>query len=1147
MKTAVNSLQVSRSQPPTLMPVITTPVIVERGSNLQHSQIFTKDSPQQLRNEQQQLIELETRIQHLEQDSSPKLKHNNLIEENKKLKEQVRRQTESADKVKGELTIAKNEISKLKKVLEIQEEALTDIRIKNHSRNLSHSEKMKNDKLILQKEIMEQQHLKEKLQLQNQIIQLQLILEQQTTHCQNIPLLQIKQQSTISQIGQSYNLISKSQTSQQTSKSITLQENEQKQSSLNKISLVYSQDGDSNQIYYRPNIKDKLFQVPSKGLTKENSSPHYNNYSQPQLKFALSDDIANEKQEDNNIKSNFKTKKFYEMQSKLTANDQQKERNQIHRNSLSKITQQIGLDETTQKNQKIDKIFVQSPKYQSSNFSNNQYIQELQELKKEINLQKEEIQQQINKTIMLEQEKLNIIEKNEQLLFQFQKQVEEIKICESIKENNQFEIARFENKLESQKLYYESQIQDYQTKFKILQDQLEEKKLITEQLIQEKQNFYTLVDKQNEIQQIEEKQIEILNLTQKALNYKKKNDLYEIEINQLKQKEQNSSLEIEKIKIQFQDTQKILQETKDQLQIIQSQYKQELILREKLELNYAILSKEFSLYKENSFLLIDDFKTQLKQYQNKDIEIIQQENKNPSNQDRLEQDVIQSLIQSKIIIKQKNENMQLQQTKQYLEEEIMDFKNSLTNQAQLIHQTKQIQQQKFHITGSLKLDLSKIQLDEELVESNYQQQQEIDQIILENDSVPNIYDQVQTDRNQINKTLQQKDQELSIQKQQIEKLIIIHSEQKNQISNLKSELQSLEIITKEMKEQIKKQETDNQFHQKETIQQMQVELHDYDKRGITKNSSCLINQKIKQRDLEIRILNKSTQEIQQPTKNEVVSLQKKLQQQSEFIKKQNQELDKISLLYQNYQIEVQSNNLQIELQKSEYEQMKRHFHTIISQQKIVLEQKDKEILKIKQQLSNYEINKFDNDKLNQILIKSSEKQEIKKNEFIQDSMQQTNNELKQQLEKVQGENAGLQNVINGLQKENASLRDNNQKLIKKFEENYQLREYSGQLFQDNIHLRPNINLISQQNENFQPDYPKPGFISSKNKKFDEIEIENCAQQKEISSLRLIIRDLQNNQNYNINQNLERNISNHGQKLSQKKHLFDQNSIKSKNN
>lgn len=60
-----------------------------------------------------------------------------LLEENEKLLQLVLEKTEHASKYKGELLTAKKEITKLKKVLDLKEEALTDMRIKSQSRSMS--------------------------------------------------------------------------------------------------------------------------------------------------------------------------------------------------------------------------------------------------------------------------------------------------------------------------------------------------------------------------------------------------------------------------------------------------------------------------------------------------------------------------------------------------------------------------------------------------------------------------------------------------------------------------------------------------------------------------------------------------------------------------------------------------------------------------------------------------------------------------------------------------------------------------------------------------------------------------------------------------------------------------------------------------
>ncbi|CAD8137960.1 unnamed protein product [Paramecium pentaurelia] len=1173
MRMAVTPLQVSKSLPPVPMPIMNTPVIVDRVASLNHSTIFNKESPKNTLSEQQ-LIELETRILNLEQDSSAKLKCENLIQENKNLMQQVSQQTEAVAKFKGELKIAKKEISKLKKVLDIKEEALTDIRIKNHSRNLSQS-----DKIVQQKEMMEQQYFKEKLQLQNQIKQLEEILEQERSQNQNNQTsLYFQQQQILIQNQQMDYQIQQSQPSLQTYKCNQLKKNDQYSTSQNRNS---NQEGGFNQIFYRPCHQDKLYQVPSKGITKESSSPKFNNQSFPLLKF---NSIA---QENLDANSQFDQKnKSIDPKDQFKTHNQLKDHNMIQRKSLSQITELINQNEHGQNQSKenhckyFEKNCLQSPNYSSSNISKNKLLQELEELKNEVNFQKITIQDSIKKISILEQEKSNVIDKNEKLLREFRNQVDEIKRNDLIRNNIQNDVIRLEETLQSQKIHYETYIQDQQLKYNLLEQKFQENQILLQENLKEQTKF----EQENCIllkNQLEEKQLEILNISQKVLNYKNKNDQCEIQINQMKKQELDLKLEIEKInkqyhqvKNQFDDTLKNLNEAQNQMLKMQSQFQSEFQLREKIELNYAILQKEFSQYRENSILQIDNLQSQEKPMNNfnniEQIQNLQQKQKVEKiiNFEQIDQDITQQLQNANNTINEQREQLfQLQETNQKLEKEIEDLKNKFSKQNLILTQLKQDNTYKFDKCNNLKLDLSRILMDEQQQENIYNEQQQIDQLILENDSIPIIYDLAYTEQNQLDQKLQQNNQDMVIQKQQIDELIQINQEQNTQICNLKTQLLQLEIITENQKEQINKYEKQFKYVLKDDnklCQQKQTELYEYNEP--TSFKSCnhftqLINQQVKQRDQENKNLKKTnnltTYEIQ-TGKNEINLLQKKIQQQSDIIKQLNQQLDKLNFQYQNLLIEQQSNNLQIELKKSEYEQMKKHLQTTISKQKISLDQKEIEIQNIKQQkLSVNDMNQLEIDKINQLLIMSQEKIEIQKKEQHKDmqknqAIQQANNELKSQLERVQDENADLHDIIIELQKENVNLRDNHQKLIKKLDENNQtkeqIKEQYAQLQQDNIILRRQVITINQQCENFQAEQLKPGFITSKNsKKIDELERENIAYQKEISKLKQMIGDLSNNQNYNFNQNPERKLSNSSQNLSQKKHLFDQNSIKSKNN
>ncbi|CAD8135480.1 unnamed protein product [Paramecium octaurelia] len=1167
MRMAVNPLQVSRSLPPAPMPVMNTPVMVDRVASSHHTSTFNKESPINTPNEQQ-LIELETRILNLEQDSSIKIKCENLIQENKKLMQQVSLQTESVAKFKGELSLARKEISKLKKVLDLKEEALTDIRIKNHTRNLSQSDKLKNDKLIQQKEMMEQQYLKEKQQLQNQIQQLEELLEQQCSqHQNNQPSPYLEQTQPITSNQQ----IDYTQPCQSTSQYTNIKQSEQYSTSQNRRSQTPNQEGALNSIIYRPNHQDKLYQVPSKGLTHESSSPKFNNQSFPCLKF---NSIPQESQD---VKNQFDLKnKSIDTKDSFKTHNQLKENNMIQRKSLSSITelkQQNGQHQSKENQIKyFEKNSISSPNYQFSNTS--QLLQELEQLKNEINSQKNTIQESLNKISQLEYEKSTVIEKNEKLLLEFRNQVEELKKNEHIKNNIQNDIIKFEEDLQSQKIHYESCIQDQQRKYNLLEQQFYESK----RLLQEKLKESAKSEQDNQSQQfkkqLEEKQLEIINISQKVLNYKNKNDQYEIQINQMKKQELDLNQEIEKvnqqyqqIKRQFDDTLKNLNEAQSQIQIIQSQYQSEYQLRERIELNYAILQKEFSQYKENSIIQIEDLQS-LEKYRSNSQNIenlqIQQDLQlkqkvmlgNSNGFQQLDQDITKQLQKANNTINEQNKQIiQLQQTNQKLEEEIGDFKNKFSKQTLILTKLKSDQNYKCDKCKSLKLDLSGILMDEQQIQDMYYQQQQLDQVILENDSIPIIYDQVNTERNQLMQKLHQNNQDLVIQKQQIDELIQINQDQNNQICILKSQLLQLELITQKQKEQINQYE--NEFKkvlkdENALFQQKQIDQREYNETTSTKgynHLTLLINQQVRQREQDNKYLKKpnnlTAYEIQ-TSKDDINSLQKKVQQQSEIIKQLNQQLDKINFQYQNLLIEQQSSNLQIELQKSEYEQMKKHLQTTISKQKTSLDEKEIEIQNIKQQkVSLSDMNQLEIDKINQLLIMSQEKIENQKKELHKDmqknqAIQQANNQLRSQLERVQSENADLHEIIIELQKENVNLRDNNQKLTSKLEENIQTKEQN----RDNMVLRRQSITISQQCENFYSEQPKPGFITSKNnRKIDEIERENSTQQKEISKLKQMIGDLSNNQNYNP----ERKLSNSSQHLSQKKHLFDQNSIKCKNN
>ncbi|CAK78678.1 unnamed protein product (macronuclear) [Paramecium tetraurelia] len=1175
MRVAVNPSQVSRSLPPAPMPVMKTPVMVDRVASLHHTSTFNKESPINTPNEQQ-LIELETRILNLEQDSSIKLKCENLIQENKKLTQQVSLQTESVAKFKGELSLARKEISKqnfkllsrLKKVLDIKEEALTDIRIKNHTRNLSQSDKLKNDKLIQQKEIMEQQYLKEKQQLQNQIQQLEELLEQQCSLNQNNqPSLYLEAKQPIIPNQQ----IDYSQPCQQTSQYNNVKQNEQYSTSQNRKPQTSNQEGGVNSIFYRPNHQDKLYQVPSKGLSQESSSPKFNNQSFPCLKF---NSIP---QESIDFNSQFDLKnKSIDPKDSFKAHNQLKDHNMIQRKSLSSITeliQQNGQNQSKENHSRyFEKNSTQSPNYQFSNTS--QLLQELEQLKNEVNSQKDTIQESHKKISQLEYEKSTVIEKNEKLLREFRNQVEEIKQLEHNKNNIQNDILQLEEDLQSQKIHYESCIQDQQHKYNLLEQQFYENK----RLLQEKLKESTKSEQDNQCQQfkkqLEEKQLEIINISQKVLNYKNKNDQQEIQINQMKKQELDLNQEFEKvnkqyqqIKRQFDDTVKNLNEAQNQIQIMQSQYLSEYQLREKIELNYAILQKEFSQYKENSVLQIEDLQSCEKFRSNsKNIEYIQNQQdlqakqkvmlENSNGFQQLDQDITKQLQKANNTINEQNKQIiQLQQTNQKLEDEIGDVKNKFSKQTLILTKLKSDQNYKCDKCKSLKLDLSGILMDEQQIQDMYYQQQQLDQVILENDSIPIIYDQVNTERNQLLQKLQQNHQDLVIQKQQNDELVQIHQDQNNQICILKSQLLQLEIITQKQKEQINQYENEFKKVLKDDnilFQQKQIDLRDYNEPTTTKgynNLTQLINQQVRQREQDNKYFKKpnnlSAYEIQ-TGKDDVSLLQKKVQQQNEIIKQLNQQLDNINFQYQNLLIEQQSNNLQIELQKSEYEQMKKHLQTTISKQKIFLEEKEIEIQNIKQQkVSLNDMNQIEIDKINQLLTMSQEKIENQKKELYKDmqknqAIQQANTQLRSQLERVQSENADLHEIIIELQKENVNLRDNNQKLTSKFDDNIQTKEQN----MNNMVLRRQSITISQQCENFCSEQPKPGFITSKNnRKLDEIERENLTSQKEISKLKQMIGDLSNNQNYNP----ERKLSNSSQHLSQKKHLFDQNSIKCKHN
>ncbi|CAD8140319.1 unnamed protein product [Paramecium octaurelia] len=1252
MRVAVAPLQISRSLPPVPLPVMATPVMVDRVVNIHHSQVFHTDSPLKQQSEQK-LKQLESRVQNLESQSPNKGKVEKLLEENEKLLQLVREKTEHASKYKGELLTAKKEITKLKKVLDLKEEALTDMRLKSQSRSLSRASERKAEQIMQEKQILEQQYAREKQYMQNQINQLKEVIESQSSQSQSLQNIDYQQQyysspnqqielfgQQPSQSGQiikgSQKSIKKNQSSNQIQYEVPEYTNVQQrnpqaqQDPTRKLSSAF-QDKDQKQI--SPIRNDKAYdQLQGSAQHSKRQSQIQSDYQRQML---VPNEVEGNAQDQRAIRKDSQRQQSYKQPEQIQRKslsptyEQQQQQDQLNsirqnqrqqsqkqgdaqRKSISPSQEQamfelrggISEDHSRQPSYQIPVSEQQRNTHRKQSSTVEQFqVQIIQlndellqakhqedELKSQINSLNQQLQEHKLMVDNLQQDKKKQQEQIAKYKQDLQNQSQELQKQLSSNKDLQLQLQKLQRNIDSSNKLQDQKLQEHLRNQQFLEKQLQESHQIIEKLEQENQNITHKFDQEKDDlikeyeEQLEQKQQELIELNQSALLEKTSKVEFEIQLNQLKQKEANFNSEIDKIrkqkdlmKSQLEETQKSLNQAKVQISQIESEHTAQVELREQLETNYAILQKEYGEFKENS---ISQFNSKMNSYQQKaqleydklkkqslqqqaelekvyleKSELEQELNNTQQDLGHQYQEVTQQLQTAKQTInEQKKQIKQLGQQNQLLSQDHQELSVHYQQQESELNQLRQELQTQQDQCQSLRFDISRIQIDKAQLESANKQQRQMDQLMLENDSILHTNEQLQTDRNQLSDTLQQKESEIARQKKKIDQLKQLNQQNVEQIKKLQAELSEKEIVAEKCQSEYTNFQRELQILRKENEKlsadaQKYVEQLEQEKMSQGKKLDHLqtqLQQQILQRDQEYEDLDKSSRSAfveLQSRKQEAALQQRRLEQQNDLIKQLSEQLEKVSQQNKNLLNDQQLNKQQHEQQQQEFEFTIKDLQANLQKQQYVQDELQKEIQKQKlQEAKQKEANDVEKEKMNQMMLKLEEKLEQHKTDTAADLQEyeifkQTNSQLTGELERVRGENADLHEIVIQLQKENVSLRDHHQQMISQIEDNHQTTERLKTLCQQ---YEQEVLLLRRQPDHGAYEQPKAGFIKTKNsKRMEEMERENINQQKEIQRLKSVIDEIQNNQNYNSTPTPERKQLNQQQSLSQKKHLFEQ--------
>ncbi|CAK72660.1 unnamed protein product (macronuclear) [Paramecium tetraurelia] len=1252
MRVTVAPLQISRSLPPVPLPVMATPVMVDRVVNIHHSQVFHTDSPLKQQSEQK-LKQLESRVQNLESQSPTKGKVEKLLEENEKLLQLVLEKTEHASKYKGELLTAKKEITKLKKVLDLKEEALTDMRIKSQSRSMSRASDRKAEQIMYEKQLLEQQYASEKQYLQNQIHQLKEVIESQSSQNQSFQNIDYQQQyisnpnQQIELFGQqpqqSGQIIRGSQksikkppsqnqiqyevpeyTNQQSRNppaqehhrklSSAFQGNDQKQISPIKNDYAYDQPLQSVQHSKRQSYTQQDCQrqnvIPyevegnaqdQRAIRKD--SQRQQSYKQPEQvqRKSISPTFEQQQQDQlNSIRQNQRQQSYKQgdIQRKSISPNQEEAvielrggQRQDHSRQPS-YKQQIPTSEQQRNTHRKQSSTVEQ--YQVQIYQLNDELLQARhledELRSQINLLNQQLQEHKLMVDNLQQDQRKQQEQIAKYKQDLYNQNQELQKQISGNKDLQLQLQKLQRNTDSQNKLQDQKLQEHLRKQNILEKQLEESNQIIERLEQESQNISHKFEQEKDDlikeyeEQLELKQQELIELNQSALLEKTSKVEFEIQLNQLKQKEANFNSEIDKIrkqkdlmKAQLEETQKSLNQAKIQISQIESEHSAQVELREQLETNYAILQKEYGEFKENSAsqfnskmnsyqqkaqLEYDKLKKQSLQQQSELDRVLLEKSELEQELNNTQQDlghqykeVTQQLQTAKQTInEQKKHIKQLGQQNQQLSQDHQELSVHYQQQESELNQLRQELQTQQDQCQSLRFDISRIQVDKAQLESSNKQQRQMDQLILENDSILHNNEQLQTDRNQLSDTLQQKESEIERQKKKIEHLKQLNQQNIEQIKKLQAELSEKEGVAEKCQNEFNNFQRQLQILRKENERlsadtQKYVEQLESEKMNSGKKLDHLqsqLQQQIIQRDQEYEDLDKSSRsafvEIQS-RKQEAALQQRRLEQQNDLIKQLSEQLEKVSQQNKNLLNDQQLNKQQHEQQQQEFEFTIKDLQANLQKQQYIQDELQKEIQKLKlQEAKQKEANDLEKEKMNQMMLKLEEKLEQHKTDTAADLQEyeifkQTNSQLNGELERVRGENADLHEIVIQLQKENVSLRDHHQQMISQIEENHQATERLKTVCQQ---YEQEVILLRRQPDQGLYEQPKAGFIKTKNtKRMEDMERENMNYQKEIQRLKSAIDEIQNNQNYNSTPTPERKQFNQSQSMSQKKHLFEQ--------